>query len=185
MREETTKNRFDREFKVPKEVIDTIREWSQNNLVLSNKFGEPMNTEKAAKALSNQFKRVFGFSLGNLRKGVAQKTYETAETMADVKEKANILGHTVKTQLEKYATEHPERAIIKPKIVRQSDRKVIQKRDIIIKPTISPELRLAIQGKTGSQGGLNMDKLKEEAEKLNVSVSGTRKQIQDALKKFL
>jgi hypothetical protein len=185
MREETTKNRFDRDFKVPQEVIDTIKEWAQGDLVLSNKFGEPLDNEKATKALSNQFTRVFGFPMGSLRKGVAQQTYDTAETMEDVKEKANILGHSVKTQLEKYASEHPERAIIKPRIVRQADSKVIQKREVKLKPTLSPELRKAIEGKTAAQGGLNMDKLKAEAEKLNVSVSGTRKQIQDLLKKFL
>jgi hypothetical protein len=185
IRSATTKARFDRKFKVPKDVINVIREWSQNDLVLSDKLGKPMNNENANKALSNQFKRVFGFPMGSLRKGDAQHTYETADSLEDVKEKANILGHSVKTQLERYVTEHPERAVIRPKIIRLSDDKVIQTREVTIKPTLSPELRKAIMGRSASKGGLNMKLLRIEAEKLNVPASGTRKQIQDLLKKFL
>ena len=118
IRPQKTKNNRKREFAVPDDVIRAVKLYSQGpaamNLVLSDRYGEPLTN---LKSLSNQLKRVFGTTLGSIRKGSAQMAYDNAEAMSEIANHANVLGHTVETELVHYVEPEPEARYI----VRKSD----------------------------------------------------------------
>lgn len=102
----------DRTILVPKELMEKLRTYNyQDGWLLTNKAGIPYDT---VTSISNKFKRTYGMTYGGIRKGSCNKVHEKDDIKATI-EHANILGHSVATELSKYV----EKPTIRIKIHRK------------------------------------------------------------------
>ena len=110
-RKGATKARTDRVITLSKHTLELINEHCRGDYLLSNGKLEPYANTRY---LSTEFKKVFGYNLGEIRKGSAQQnsTGLISESIAN----ANRLGHSVATELFCYVSETNK---IKPVIKRR------------------------------------------------------------------
>ena len=96
-----TKNREARSFAVPDDFIEAVKKYGGNNYILTNRMGG----ETTAKICGTSFASVFGFNYGQLRKGACEAVFDDADSITEVAEHANVMGHSVQTELTHYVAD--------------------------------------------------------------------------------
>lgn len=103
-----TKNKKERQFAVPSDILQYLAtlggEW-----LLSTKKGQPY---KGSKYIREKFRRDFGFNYGRIRKTATQTVHDEND-LEKTKNKANVLGHRLETEVVQYTESNKKMYILR------------------------------------------------------------------------
>ncbi len=116
-----TKNNKARVFDIPEDFILKVKKYSRGDWLISTKLLEKYCSSQPQR---EKFKKFFGFSYGQSRKGQTDNVHEQ-DSMEETKKNANMLGHSVRTELLHYVESTPE--VNKKKRIR-----IKKKKDLIL-----------------------------------------------------